>query len=242
MSKGTAIIGMLVALVVGVFIGQTWNKSGGDSATAVPTAALPDSNVERYKIPVGNAPTKGPEHAKVTIVQWSDFQCPFCSRVEPTIDQIMKAYGKDVKVVWKNNPLPFHQNAMPAAQVASAAAAKGKFWEMHDKLFKNQQALDRPSLEKYGKEIGLSDSDLKDALDNNKYTQQIKAEQEEAAKFGARGTPAFFINGRPLSGAQPFESFKKVIDEEMANAQKAINAGVSNAQVYDALTRNAKPS
>ncbi|MGZ3426244.1 MAG: thioredoxin domain-containing protein, partial [Polyangia bacterium] len=75
---------MLVALVVGVFIGGQWNKSGGDGGSAaVPAAALPDSNVERYKIPLGNAPTKGPEHAKVTIVEWSDFQCPFCSRVEP---------------------------------------------------------------------------------------------------------------------------------------------------------------
>ena len=123
MSKGTAIIGMLVALVVGVFIGQTWNKGSGSSGP-VPTAALPDSSVERFKVPVGNAPTKGPEHAKVTIVEWSDFQCPFCSRVEPTIEQIMKTYGKDVRIVWKNQPLPFHQNAKPAAEAAMAANAK----------------------------------------------------------------------------------------------------------------------
>src|SRR3954447_1227388 len=124
MSKGTAIIGMLVALVVGVLIGQTWNKSGGESNSAVPTAALPDSTVERYKIPLGNAPTKGLEHAKVTIVEWSDFQCPFCSRVEPTVDQSMKTYGREVRVAWKNQPLPFHQNAKPSAQVAMAAYAK----------------------------------------------------------------------------------------------------------------------
>src|SRR6202012_5318977 len=162
MSKGTAIIGMLVALVVGVFIGGQWNKGEGGGGRPVPTGALPDSNVERFKIPVGNAPTKGPEHAKVTIVEWSDFQCPFCSRVEPTIDQIMKTYGKDVRVIWKNQPLPFHQNAMPSAEIAMAGYAKKggeTFWKLHDTLVKNQQALTRPDLEKYAKEAGLSDDD-----------------------------------------------------------------------------------
>ncbi|MCU1281670.1 MAG: DSBA-like thioredoxin protein, partial [bacterium] len=246
MSKGTAIIGMLVALVVGVFLGGQWNKSGGDSPSAqIPAAAMPDSNVERYKIPVGNAPAKGPEHAKVTIVEWSDYQCPFCSRVEPTVDQIRKSYGKDVRVVWKNQPLPFHQNARPSAQVATAAYVKkgnSGFWKMHDTLFHNQQALDRPSLEKYAKEVGLDDNDVKDAIDNKKYDAQIDADSAEGSKFGARGTPAFFINGRSLSGAQPFDAFKKVIDEEIANASRAMNAGAKLANVYEALTQNGKPA
>jgi protein-disulfide isomerase len=248
MSKGTAIIGMLVAFAVGYFLGG-FSKAGGPgtgpaAVANVPAAALPDQNVDRYKVPVGNnSPTRGDERAKVTIIEWSDFQCPFCSRVEPTVDQILKTYGRDVRVVWKNNPLPFHQNALPAAAIAMAAFdKKGKdgFWEMHHKLFQNQQALDRPSLEKYAKEVGLDDGAIKAALDDNKYTAQIKAEQEEAGKFGARGTPAFFINGRPLSGAQPFDAFKKLIDEEIANATKAIQAGVAANQVYDALTKNAK--
>ncbi|HXU68116.1 MAG TPA: thioredoxin domain-containing protein [Polyangia bacterium] len=241
MSKGTAIIGMLVALVVGVFIGNSWKSGDSSSTAAVPTAALPDSNVERYKIPLDNAPAKGPEHAKVTIVEWSDFQCPFCSRVEPTIDQIMKTYGKDVRVVWKNQPLPFHQNARPSAEVAMAAYAKkgnSAFWKVHDTLFHNQAALDRASLEKYGKEAGLDDSDIKDALDNKKYDPQIDADSAEGTKFGARGTPSFFINGRPLSGAQPFDSFKKVIDEELANATKAMKSGANLANVYATLTQN----
>jgi protein-disulfide isomerase len=243
MSKGTAIIGMLVALVVGVFIGQTWNKSGDDSGGPVPTAALPDSNVERYKIPLGNAPALGPEHAKVTIVEWSDFQCPFCSRVEPTLEQIRKTYGKDVRLVWRNQPLPFHQHAMPAAEVAMATYAKkgnDAFWKIHDELFHNQQALDRPSLEKYGKNAGLSDADLKEALDQHKYDAEIRADSAEGSKFGARGTPSFFINGRPVSGAQPFDAFKKVIDEEIANATKSIQNGANLSNVYAALTQNGK--
>ena len=245
MSKGTAIIGMLVALVVGVFIGGQWNKSGGEGNTAIPAAALPDAKVERYKIPVGNAPTKGPEHAKVTIVEWSDFQCPFCSRVEPTLDQIVKTYGKDVRIAWKNQPLPFHPNARPSAQIAMAAYAKkgnSAFWKVHDTLFHNQQAQTRADLEKYGKEVGLDDSDIKDALDNKKYDPEINADSAEGNKFGARGTPAFFINGRLVSGAQPFDAFKKVIDEEIANATRAINAGAKLASVYDVLTANGKQS
>jgi protein-disulfide isomerase len=245
MSKGTTIISVLVALVAGVFIGQTWSKGGGGAGNVapVPAAALPDSTVERFKIPVGNSPVRGANEAKVTIIEWSDFQCPFCSRVEPTLDQIRKTYGKDVRIVWKNQPLPFHPNAMPCAQVATAAFVKkgsDAFWQVHDTLFKNQQAQDRASLEKYGKEAGLSDEDLKDALDNKKFDQQIQADAAEGSKFGARGTPAFFINGRSLSGAQPFESFKKVIDEELAAANKAMQNGVRLAGVYDALTANGK--
>jgi protein-disulfide isomerase len=239
MSKGTAIIGMLVGMVVGVFIGQSWNK--GESSSTVPTAALPDSNVERYKIPLGNAPTKGPEHAKVTIVEWSDFQCPYCSRVEPTLDQIMKTYGKDVRILWKNQPLSFHPHARPAAEIAMAVYAKkgnAAFWKIHDTLFHNQAAQERADLDKYGKEAGLDDSDIKDALDNKKYDPAIDTDSAEGIKFGARGTPMSFVNGRLVSGAQPFDVFKKVIDEEIANATKAMKNGAKLANVYDVITQN----
>src|SRR5689334_20762215 len=117
MSKGTAIIAMLISLAVGYFLGGYMGPGRGPGAGAmaqIPAAALPDANVERFKVPIGNSPVKGDERAKVTIIEWSDFQCPFCARVEPTIDQITKTYGRDVRVIWKNNPLPFHQNAMPA--------------------------------------------------------------------------------------------------------------------------------
>jgi protein-disulfide isomerase len=234
---------MLISLAIGYFLGGYMQSGGGGAGplAVVPAAALPDPSVERFAVPVsGKEPWKGGDKAKVTIVQISDFQCPFCSRVEPTIDQILKTYGKDVKVVWKDNPLPFHKDAMPAAQLARLAHEKGKFWQLHDKLFSNQQALDRASLEKYAQEVGLDAEKVKEVLDKNPYAEAIKQDQAEAAKFGARGTPSFFINGRPLSGAQPFDAFKKVIDEEMANADKAIKAGVNVAQVYQALTKNAK--
>ena len=245
MSKGTSIIAMLVTLAVGVFVGEQFHQSNASTTAKVPSAALPDSNVERFKIPVGNSPARGPAHSKVTIIEWSDFQCPYCGRVEPTIAQIEKTYGKDVRIVWKNQPLPMHPNARPAAEIAMAAhALKGNdgFWKVHDTIFQNQRALDRASLEKYAKDVGLSGSDIQAALDEKKYDAQIQADSAEGNRFGATGTPAFFVNGRFLSGAQPFEAFKKVIDEEIANATRAMNHGATLADVYEVLTANGKPA
>src|SRR5207237_7733180 len=142
-----------------------------------PQPGQPDPNTI-YRAAVGDAPVKGADakHAKVTIVQFSDFQCPFCSRVEPTIDQVMKEYGKDVRVAFKQLPLPFHNNAHTAAEAALAAKAQGKFWEMHGLMFKNQQALDRPSLEKYAAQSALNDESLNADLDSGKWNHKLDAE------------------------------------------------------------------
>src|SRR5262249_26885532 len=129
-----------------------------------------------YKVAAGDAPSKGPKNAPIEINIFSDFQCPFCSRVEPTLKQVEQAYPGKVRFAWHNYPLPFHDKAMGAAQAAMAAGEQGKFWEMHDKMFANQQALDRPSLEKYAQELGLDMNKFKSALDSNKYEAKIKAE------------------------------------------------------------------
>ena len=114
-------------------------------------------------------PSKGPKNAPLQVIIFSDFQCPFCSRVEPTLTQMEKEYAGKVRFVWKNYPLPFHNNAEPAAEAAMAAHAQGKFWQMHDKLFENQQALDRAGLEKYAQELGLNMAKFKADLDAPKY-------------------------------------------------------------------------
>ena len=118
-------------------------------------------------------------------------------------------------MVFKNQPLPFHQNAMPAAKAAVAAHLQGKFWEMHDKLFANQQALDRPNLEKYAEELGLNMAKFRAALDSGKFKDRVDREAKEGNSFGATGTPTFFINGHILVGAQPFDAFKSAIDSEL---------------------------
>ncbi len=210
--------------------------AGGAGAGAKPAPAAANDNTV-YRVPVGNAPVKGPEAAKVTIVEYSDFQCPFCSKVEPTIDKVVETYGKDVRVAFKENPLPFHNNAQIAAEAAMAANEQGKFWEMHKKLFANQTALERPSLEKYADELGLNVAKFKAALDSGKFKQAIKDDTAEAAKFGARGTPSFFINGKPFRGAQPFENFKTAIDKELEAANAKLKSGVSLAALYGEITK-----
>ncbi|MFY0523516.1 DsbA family protein [Archangium gephyra] len=182
-----------------------------------------------------DAPSFGPKDAKVTIVEWSDFECPFCSRVGPTLKQIKETYPKDVRVVFRHQPLSFHPNAKPAAEASMAAHEQGKFWEYHDKLFQNQKALDRANLEKYAQELGLNMSQFKAALDSGKFRAKVEADASAGAAVGANGTPTFFVNGREFVGAQPFEAFKKIIEEEKARAEKLLSSGTKQADLYAKL-------
>ena len=218
-------------------------KAGLDKAAPPPPPAAapgePDANTV-YKAELGSQPVRGAKDAPVTIVMWSDFQCPFCSRVEPTLSKIEEDYKGKVRVAWRDLPLPFHQNAMPAAKAARAAGEQGKFWEMHDKLFANQANLDRPNLDKYAEELKLNMTKFKAVMDSDKYKKEIEADSEAGAKIGARGTPAFFINGKFLSGAQPYEAFKAKIDAELKTAEGLIAKGTPKAKVYDAIMKEAK--
>jgi protein-disulfide isomerase len=227
----------------GVPIGQLYAKvveKGRTSPAPQAPPPNPEGNVV-YKVPVGAAPSKGTAEAKVTIIEYSDFQCPFCSRVEPTLKQLEQDYAsKGLRIVWKDNPLPFHQNAMPAAMASRAAAEQGKFWEMHDMMFQNQQKLERADLDSYAEKVGLNMGKYKAAMDAKKFDKAIEADMAEAATFGARGTPSFFINGRPLRGAQPVEQFKTVIDEELKKADAAVARGIKPAALYAELTKDGK--
>lgn len=167
----------------------------------------------------GNSYAKGPENAPVTIYQFSEFQCPFCVRVEPTIDQILATYGDKVRIVFKNLPLAFHKDAPLAAEAALAAGAQGKFWEMHKVLFANHKNLKREALTEYAKQIGLNLEQFNADLDSHKFAEQVKKEMAEGNNVGIKGTPTFVINGKKFVGAQPFESFKKEIDEALAKVK-----------------------
>ncbi len=244
MSKTTAILGTLIALIVGFFIGKaTISDRPADSGTANKAAAV-DPSIERYKVAVGNAPVTGSSGAKVTIIEFSDYQCPYCSRVEPTIEKIKHTYGKDVRVAFKHSPLPFHPNAAPAARAALAAQEQSveKFWQFHEKLFQNQDKLDEQHFVQFAQEVGLNVEKFKNDLGQNKakYDAQIEADKGEAARFAANGTPHFFINGRKLAGAQPFENFQKIIDEELGTAERLLKGGVRPDQLYASIIQNAK--
>src|SRR5262249_32568951 len=185
------------------------------NAPAPSAAAAPPTPAAKQDVKVGDAPVLGPSSAKVTVVAFSDFQCPFCSRAVPTLKQVEDTYKGKIRVAFKNMPLPFHDKAHLAAEAALAANEQGKFWEMHDKLFANQQALDRPDLEKYAAELGLNMSKFKAALDSGKFKDRVDRESKEGNSFGATGTPTFFINGHILVGAQPFDAFKTAIDADL---------------------------
>ncbi len=170
---------------------------------------------KRYTVDLKGSPAIGPEDATVTVVEFSDFQCPFCARFLPTLDQIRSEYGDQVRVVFKHLPLSFHQKA-PAAHAASEAAHKqGKFWEMHDKIFKNQRQMSEANYVVWAGEIGLDVDQFKKDMASAEIKARVDKDVKEAGRLGVTGTPGFFINGRHMSGAKPFSEFKVVIDEEM---------------------------
>lgn len=196
-----------------------------------------------WKVPVGESPAKGPNTALVTIVEWSDFQCPFCSKVVPTLDEIVKTYGDKVRFVWKHNPLPFHPRAEPAAELTlEARAQKGDkgFWAAYDLLWKNQQKLNDEDLFGYAKELSLDVDKVKAAIAEKKYNAEIQADQDLADNLQASGTPHFFINGRRLVGAQPIEKFKSVIDEEIKKAEALLAKGVAAKDLYNEIIKDGK--
>lgn len=169
-------------------------------------------------------PMKGSKNALVTIVEFSDFQCPFCSRVNPTIDQLMEKYGDKIRVVFKQQPLPFHQEADEAAEISLAAHEQGKFWEMHDALFAAQKQMKGADMTELGgklaQQIGINAGKLQNALKQGKYKEQVKADMTLAAKVGARGTPNFFVNGVQLVGAKPYPAFEAEVKKQIEIAEK----------------------
>src|SRR5580704_6988582 len=227
MNKGIA-LAMVVGVAGGAYALGTMVSRGssgkGDGNTVAATKSPEAGDVERFRVPL-EGPSKGPVTAKVNIVEFSDFQCPFCSRVVPTIEKIEKDYPTQVRIFFRHNPLPFHQNAPLAAEAAVAAEAQGKFWEMHDKMFANQQALDRAGLEKDAQEIGLDMAKFKTALDTHAGKVRVDTDLAAGKQIGVQGTPNFYIDGHNIVGAQPYEEFKKFIDEEIGRADKKLAEG-----------------
>ncbi len=212
-------------------------KNFKEPKKAAPRKAAADDKTV-YKVPVGSSPGMGGSEPLVTIIEFSEFQCPFCKRVLPTLEQLKKDYGDKIRVVFKHNPLPFHKDAEPAARAAIAAGMQGKFWEMHDKLFQDTKALKAENLEQYAKELGLDMTKFKADMESDAAKKQIKDDQAIASQFGARGTPNFFINGRKLTGARPVSAFKSVIDEEIKKAEALVAKGTPRGKVYAELTKN----
>jgi len=242
MNKGTAIVGFLISFLAGMFLmwGLDRQKGGPDISAEGASAATPGDHGSATVPVTAKDPQWGKADAPVTIVEISDFECPFCSRVNPTMKQIKETYGPDkVRIVWKHNPLPFHKAARPAHEAAAtvmALAGSDAFWKFHDLAFANQKSLTEANIEKWAVEAGVDKAKFKEAYGAKKFASKVDEDMAVAQKIGASGTPAFRINGVTLSGAQPFDKFKEIIDQQLAEAKKLVASGTKPIDVYTALT------
>ena len=228
----------LAGLIVGYFVGTGMPSSGVDAAPLkadlvaqeAPTPApTPPRAPAPPPPPAGDPPAAddnailGEEDAPVTVIEFTDYQCPFCKRhFDQTLGQIKSEYvesGK-VKYVVRDYPLGFHQNAQKASEATECAEDQGKFWEMHNKLFANQQSLDLASLKRFAGELELDQTKFDDCLDSGTHAEEVQGDMKEGQAVGITGTPGFWIigkdgKGEKLSGAQPFTSFKAAIDRHL---------------------------
>lgn len=192
-----------------------------------------------WNVPVGKAdPSLGPADALVTLVVWSDFQCPSCKRLAPTLAGLAVKYGKNLRIVWKDYPMPSHDRALPAATLARLAFDKkgaGGFWRAHDALFADQDKLDDANLAAIAEKLGLSAVEFQKAVAKHRFQSVFADSAKLAESIDLRGTPTSFVNGVRVVGAQPSESFVKVIDDQLALARELVDAGLPRRDLYAAL-------
>jgi protein-disulfide isomerase len=170
----------------------------------------------RIDVEADGFPAKGPADAPVTIVEFSDFQCPFCSRLLPALGQVVEEYGNQVRLVFRQFPLSsLHPDAQKAAEASLCANEQGMFWEMHDAMFENQQALGVEQLKATARSLGVEGTDFDSCLDSGRFATEVAADLQAGRAIGVNGTPALFINGRFLSGAKPFEDIAELVDDEL---------------------------
>lgn len=198
--KKIMIIGIVVLVLAGLGYTVKWAITGKVVVSVTETEHI-----------------RGATDAKVTIVEFSDFQCPFCGKAQPTIEEVLKNYNGSVRLVYKHFPLTqIHQYSLKAAEASECTDEQGKFWEYHDILFKNQNALGIADLKKYASQLGLDTTQFNECLDSNKMADRVAKNFEEGQKAGVSGTPAFFINGQKLVGAQPYSAFQSIIDKMLS--------------------------
>lgn len=170
----------------------------------------------RQKVATADRPTRGPANAPIELVEFSDFQCPYCLRANPVVTQVLNAYGDKIKFTYRHYPLGNHPDARPAAEASQCANEQGKFWPYHDRLFATASRLGADDLKQDAAALGLDTAKFNACVDSHKYKADVDADVVAGDEAGVDGTPAFFINGRMISGAQPFDAFKRIIDEELA--------------------------
>jgi len=181
-----------------------------------------------YRVPLNNegAPALGPADAPVTMTEFSDFQCPYCGQFFPTLKQLEKNFGNDLRIVYRQFPLNIHPNAQKAAEASLCAQDQGKFWEMHDLMFQEQDKLSVADLKEKAARLGMNQQEFDSCLDSGKHVRRIREDEKEGNRLGVDGTPAFFLNGVPLpGGAVPYDVAAKAIQEAIDRAERQSDGG-----------------
>jgi protein-disulfide isomerase len=193
----------------------------------------------RVRVPVtAEDPQKGAVQPLVVVVELSDFQCPFCGRLAEGLDEIVRTYPDDVRLVFKQFPLRMHPDAELGARAALAAQAQGRFWAMHDRLFATRQ-MKRDATLAHAREIGLDEDAFAAALDDPAVAERVAADRSLGASLGVRSTPTFFVNGRPFAGALEGERLRAIVEEELAAASRLVEAGCERATIPGKVARAA---
>jgi protein-disulfide isomerase len=212
-----------LAFAIGLLVGYAvWGRNAAPQVAAADSApvaaAEPTQEFRRYPVPADDDPARGPENAPITIVEFSDYQCPYCKRwFDAVYQQLWQAYPDQVRLVFRDFPLTsIHPEAQPAAEAANCANEQGAYWNYHDKLFGMEADLGKDTYLKYAADLGLDMDKFTQCLEERRYQQEVEADLQFAVNLGINSTPTFFINGIPLVGAQPFDVFKYVIDKELA--------------------------
>jgi protein-disulfide isomerase len=218
------VVGLLGGLLSGFLLwgrnSAAYPRTAAINATKVPSVT-PTPKTVRYDVPVGSAPALGSADAPVTIIEFSDFECPYCQKWENEVyPKLMANYANKVRFVYRNFPLNGHASAVPAAEASLCANEQGQFWAYHDKLFSLQLPLETTSYTQYAADLGLDLTKFADCMNTHRYQSVIKADVEFASNLGVDQTPTFFINGLAVLGAQSYEFFQKVIDQELAGQIK----------------------
>jgi protein-disulfide isomerase len=213
-----ALAGLLIGIGGGVLLGRATDDPrpvlyGVAPSSAAASSAAPASSSAPVKVATAGRPAQGPKGAKVTMVEFVDFQCPFCGRyARDTLPRIQRAYGTRIRYVSRDFPLTIHVHAQGAAVAAECANEQGGYWRYHRILFQHQDSLDARGLLKHAREAGLKTARFQTCLGSRKAKAQVARDQADGRRYGVTGTPAFFINGQAITGAQPFSQFKRVLD------------------------------
>ncbi|MEJ7729450.1 MAG: thioredoxin domain-containing protein [Polyangiaceae bacterium] len=223
---------------------ENQRKGAAPTPSAASTPAPEDDERTVFRLPVGKSPVRGPATALVTIVMFTDLECPFCVKVMTTLDELLVKYEGKLRLVYKHNALPFHPEAEREAAVAMEARAQhgdAGFWKAVGVLFARTGEITAADYAAFGSALKVDAARLRGAVDKKRYQAAFEDDQLLADDVKATGTPHFFINGRRLVGAQPRDKFEKLIDEELAKASKLVAAGTQPAAVYDAIMKTANP-